>query len=471
MELTLSNGTTITLNDQQAAAVEVMQKWALDRQFRFCYLAGYAGSGKTTIVRYLLQSSSRIMLGSICVSAPTHKAKAKIYQSTGEEAETLQGLLGLAPDVSLEDFDPNKPEFRQLREPKMGKYNTLLIDESSMVSTYLFELVNEVADSCGTRVLYILDPAQLPPVKEDISPVIASDAIPPQYRIMLTKVERQAEDNPLMPIYDELRSTLPTASTALYRKGSQINEKGEGINLFRGDNRAFARHAISLFKEDLTGPDPGRCKLLCYTNDTVHAWNSMLRMVLIGTKEPPLLVEGEILMSYSNVKGKITNSAEYRVLSKQQVQRDYTKPLAVNGKEQTLKVEPITVWETRLVDIDTGLEVTIDIIPNESGMILARAAMQFKTYCKADRSRWTAYYDWRARFYLMKDVKSSLGKTMLTKDLDYGYAMTIHKSQGSTYKHVFVDEKDINTNKKVVERNKLRYVALSRPTHTASVLI
>ena len=58
----------------------------------------------------------------------------------------------------------------------------------------------------------------------------------------------------------------------------------------------------------------------------------------------------------------------------------------------------------------------------------------------------------------------------IKKDLDYGYAITGHKSQGSTYSHVFVMENDINENWVLKERNQIKYVALTRPSISATVL-
>jgi ATP-dependent exoDNAse (exonuclease V) alpha subunit len=44
----------------------------------------------------------------------------------------------------------------------------------------------------------------------------------------------------------------------------------------------------------------------------------------------------------------------------------------------------------------------------------------------------------------------------------YNYAITAHKSQGSTYENVIVIEPDIDANSKIVERNRIKYVAYTR---------
>jgi exodeoxyribonuclease-5 len=95
---------------------------------------------------------------------------------------------------------------------------------------------------------------------------------------------------------------------------------------------------------------------------------------------------------------------------------------------------------------------------------------------KENKKLWTKYYDFRRNNILMKTIdKFSNGlyrstSEVIVKDLDYGYAITGHKSQGSTYSHVFVMENDINDNWILKERNQIKYVALTRPSMTATVL-
>jgi ATP-dependent exoDNAse (exonuclease V) alpha subunit len=73
-----------------------------------------------------------------------------------------------------------------------------------------------------------------------------------------------------------------------------------------------------------------------------------------------------------------------------------------------------------------------------------------KTICieKGDKSLWVKYYKAQQAF----------------ADVAYNYAITAHKSQGSTYKNVFVIEDDIDFNTNIVERNKIKYTSYTRPT-------
>jgi hypothetical protein len=70
---------------------------------------------------------------------------------------------------------------------------------------------------------------------------------------------------------------------------------------------------------------------------------------------------------------------------------------------------------------------------------------------------------------------------VLERDISYGYALTSHKSQGSTYHSVFIDEPDFNSLKdrwswrhhmdirRATERDQLKYVSLSRPSNVCYI--
>jgi hypothetical protein len=55
--------------------------------------------------------------------------------------------------------------------------------------------------------------------------------------------------------------------------------------------------------------------------------------------------------------------------------------------------------------------------------------------------------------------------------LNYGYAITVHKSQGSTFKNVFIDIMDIFENHNQPERLKCLYTAITRSSHSLELLV
>ena len=64
-----------------------------------------------------------------------------------------------------------------------------------------------------------------------------------------------------------------------------------------------------------------------------------------------------------------------------------------------------------------------------------------------------------------------LNGSKLTKDLDYGYAMTVHKSQGGTFDRVGVDLGNLKTCKDKNLMRRLIYVAISRAKDVAYLTI
>ena len=55
--------------------------------------------------------------------------------------------------------------------------------------------------------------------------------------------------------------------------------------------------------------------------------------------------------------------------------------------------------------------------------------------------------------------------------LNYGYCITVHKSQGSTFSNVFIDISDILDNKNTVETTKCLYTGITRSSNTLNLLI
>lgn len=164
----------IALSDEQAEAVKGVV------QHRFSVLTGGPGCGKTTttlvIVRLL-----EAMKKSVLLAAPTGRAAQRMTEVIGREAKTIHRLL---------EWKGGK---FQMNEKSKLKTDFLIVDECSMLDISLTAaLLKAVPESC--QLLFIGDPDQLPSVGAgNVLMDIISSSVTPCFR--LTQVFRQAQES------------------------------------------------------------------------------------------------------------------------------------------------------------------------------------------------------------------------------------------------------------------------------------
>lgn len=462
-QLLLPSGKIITFNTEQFEGLKKINNW-LTEGSNFFTLAGYAGTGKSTIIKKTLDNYHR----GVVVSAPTHKAKKVVMNTTGEEGQTLHGLLGLRPDVDLDNFNPNNPKFNPIAIPKICDYNFVIIDESSMINQELYNLILDKTSNSRTKVLFMGDPAQIPPVGEKASVVFQQDQTKAFHQ--LTKVERQNDSNPLAYYYDALRNNLNRLDGGFERK-SNMNDLGEGI-VFLVDKRKFRQAIIDKFTSSEFQKDTDFAKVIAWKNDTVMLSNGVIREQLLG-RDTDIVEVSDLLMGYRSISNErqqyniIENSADYRVVRKEKLSENN---YGIKGYHVQLR-EDLAKGRFKHQDV-----FIIDAYDHDNLHLYAEMHDFFRDMGKSNKKNWKKYYEFRRCNILMKTIekyRNGLYRSSadtIVKDLDYGYAITGHKSQGSTYSHVFVMENDINENWVLKERNQIKYVALTRPSISATVL-
>jgi hypothetical protein len=463
-QLMTPTGKVITFNDEQYTGINKIRHWLKNGQ-TFFTLAGYAGTGKSTCIKKIIDEYR----GSIVVSAPTHKAKKVIMNTTGMDAQTLHALLGLRPDVDLDNFNPNDPQFGPIAEPKISEYDLVIIDEASMINQELFNMIVTKTMDISTKVLFMGDPAQIPPVGEKESVIFNQPTIESYW---LTIIERQNETNPLTPVYDALRNNLTDPYGGFIRK-SKMNKIGEGI-VFTTDKDEFRKAILKKYTSDEFQTNTDFAKVIAWRNKTVMGANKVIRTALFG-KDTDVVEIGDILMGYRSVRSTsknynvIENSADYRVVGKTDKQQN---KYGIMGYPVRLR-EDLAHGKFKFKDIF--------IVDSNNHDNLHKYAEKHDYYKdigkkKKELGSWTEYYNFRRHNILMKTItKHKDGSPrskydIIAKDMDYGMAITAHKAQGSTYVHVFVMENDINENWLIKERNQLKYTSLTRPTTSATVL-
>jgi len=462
-QMTLPNGGVITFNNDQQKGLNKIREWLKSNE-QFFTLGGFAGTGKSTLIKKIIDEYR----GKLAVSAPTHKAKKVIMRTTQQDGQTLHSLLGLRPDVELDDFNPNDPKYNPLAPPRISDYNLVIIDEASMINQELYELIKDTIKGWNTvKVLFMGDPAQIPPIGEKES-VVFDGTIKDKHE--LTHIMRQEDGNPLFEVFSILRDNLKNPTGGFKRK-SKLNSKGEGV-VFTKNKNEFREKLTDIFDSMEFRRDFDYAKLIAWRNNTVMKSNKLIREIIYG-KNAHILEVGDILMAYRSVRAKqqyfniVDNSVDYRVKN---ISKRIQNSFDLWGYK--IKIEELLGNGT----VQNKNVFIVDHTDHENLHNYAEIHDGLKEIAKSNKKEWRKYYAFRRDSMIMTTIKKfregdiRQRGDVIAKDFDYGYAITGHKAQGSTYRHVFILENDMTLNSKIKERNQIKYVALTRPIMTATVL-
>jgi len=173
---------------QQDDALKAVRDWLRNPGGKqWFYLAGYAGTGKTTLAKHLAEGVD----GDVLFGAFTGKAALVLRSKGCEGASTIHSMIYRLDEEGW----GGEPRFVLDEDSAAADAALIVIDEVSMVGE---ELARDLL-SFGTPVLVLGDPAQLPPVKD------AGFFTEREPDFMLTEVHRQARDNPIIAMSMILR--------------------------------------------------------------------------------------------------------------------------------------------------------------------------------------------------------------------------------------------------------------------------
>lgn len=461
-----------SLNDQQKSALYELEKFIEDYGTEIT-LSGYAGTGKSTIIGIFSKwLDHRIGRGNIVYTAPTHRANVITKQNNpNANVYTLSALFGFTPDTDIAmeqgSLDLRELEFRSKNQVKYEPGQLIIIDEASMVQDGLYEYIQKIVAKDGVSVIYVGDSTQLRPVKSDhISKVFTSDGVP---QITLTKVERTG-DNPILKEATRLRR----GEGLSYQ--TDINDKGQGV-LYTSDDAIIDKNLKQIVTSEEFNADPLHFRVLTATNAAVSAYNSKIRSLRYGKFAKPF-VKGDIIMGYSNKlrkpdgSYKLVNSGDYVI----QNITDTTVKFKTDKGDIEFKAFKLSIRPTGSTIMDDFQITVIDKNEPDSKLFeiveykdrlwrMAKEAKQDKQISKY-RDLVQMAFNIDNELNITKNLEDNQGRLKIRKAIDYGYAQTVWKSQGSTYSKVLILSNEIDTfgyGRDVMQlRNELRYVAVSR---------
>ena len=467
------------LNSQQKEVIAQIDDFINNPDEFAMTISGWAGTGKTTLMEIV---NKRYWMGhTVHFAATTHKAAGVLKEKVGKKVFTVNSLFGIMieTDMEGETYDVSK-KARKLADDKVKPHSIIIIDEASMLSIQNYIDVVLKAKERKCKIIFIGDSAQLSPVnEEDISIVFRNT----DHRIVeLTKVMR-TDDNSIL---DESSSVRLKGN---FTYVSHINEDGNGVRYINSND---VKEIINVIDTHIDGlkDDPNYFRVLTYTNANVEKLNTMIRKKLgyDGLNPQP----GEPLMAYSNwgymgmgVSGamyKIVNSEAYNVKSITNEYDEDISDMITYSNEARLDDYHLHIIDLEVED-SLGTPIDVPLIdvknnPHNREIVVALAyekVHQWGKYREAEdkMERLKALEKINAidEFLFVNDnVYDKYGTLIQAKVIDYGYAHTIHKSQGSTFKHVLINDDDISRCLDKNVRRQLRYVAVTRAQISANII-
>ena len=456
--------------DQQQAAAAFLDWLAGPVDGTPFVLSGYAGTGKTFLSMRLLAAAEA---AGLCwtVAAPTHKAVGVLRHNLALAGlkppwfpSTIHRLLRLK---LKRQGDLERCEETEQTAGALEHLGLVLIDEASMVDSALLDIALRCAHPFCTRLVFVGDPAQLPPVGEQTSPVFVLGRAA---TAELHHVVRH--QGPVLRLATGIREQCLPCKRPPPLSPTRTS-RGQVALLAQPEWLAAAQDALRR-SHDTDNPDLAR--ILCYTNRRLEQLVPIARRALHGAMADQLpVLPGEVLITRAAVMAPACREGEDQAeepdmvlgSNRELVVRDVTPErcdLAEFGISQEALAAPLI--ETLTVQVETGdTQLGLRLLPpvgSAGRMALDAVLTQLRQQARratqeGRKSEGKAL--WR-RFFLVHDAFASLGPAAV---------LTVHRAQGSTFAEVYVDA-DVFWPKDEVLRRQLAYVAVSRASQVVAVM-
>jgi ATP-dependent exoDNAse (exonuclease V) alpha subunit len=459
---------------------------------RASVLTGGAGYGKTYVCHQIIEKMSRER-DEILICALSHKAATVAAQMmegkggvrfqthTNASAVHAKGFRDENGGLYFKPVDKYKivNGRRVLIPPPISLADIIICDECSQISQSDLDMINRMRKP-DSKLLFVGDNCQLPPISEDEgSPVFKN------FKVNSLLYPFRFEGNLAIfaeAMRKEVQKGLEGKKFDPYLWKAYINELPEMVFFDYSRKREFNDAMITAFKKD----DASEIKYIGYHNQDTQRVSSYIRDRLRGKSVPPFST-GDFVVAHSNY---YNNSGVQKIKNSEE--------LFITGKRA------MRAFLVFMEDFDGVLRYyELNTSPAKSKASVENYYKEMATFNvnveAFEMKYWSQDFSNGAVFVpttpldekLLKKVKDSILKNGTHSaspheskgqafgaleeffcPIQYGYALTSHKVQGSTLKTCFVNLRDIYGSTKTSDLLKLRsaYVALSRATDKNYIL-
>lgn len=397
----------------------------INEGYKRIILTGAAGVGKTFVandlVKYFIKNLrfSRWANEAIYITAPTNKAlsilQSKVSTHPSLVFKTTHSALKMTRIV---DDKQDKVYFKPTHNDKNPAFDgciLAIVDECSMLETKILNML----DNFSFPIIFIGDDEQLEPIGEQYSPVFKRG-----YPIIrLEEIIRQNADNPIILLSRNL--------DLIKKREANIIEGGYGY-IFQNDRTKIIDNLAMV-----NGTDD--LKYLAYWNDEVDLMNKRVRERIYGLN-PNKVELGETLVMDAP-KGEHWINKEVKVEDIKII----TERIQIPTSSSKFTYNGPTNCDS--------IKMRVYRINDDFNIVHEHSQLMYQTIYnsiidKCNHLGWT----WKCKYFFMEQF----GQTK------YNHAITVHKSQGSTYKEAIINVGNINKARTAASRKRMMYTGVTR---------
>lgn len=427
-------------DDQQRILNDIEQFLNDDTQVYI--LKGYAGTGKTTLLTYVLKMLKAKQM-QCQLMAPTGRAAKIIREKTHCDATTIhKGIYDVSRLEESKEYKGDIHFFFPIIKDD-GHRNLMIIDEASMISSVetqneIFRfgtgiLLNDLLTCAHLhnlgKILFIGDPAQLPPVSDPKS--LALD------KTYFESLGYKVKEDELTQVLRQSDNEIKHNALAIRKKLENADFTDLSFELKEGEVEQVS-NVVEHFCNHFDANSSSNPIIITYSNNTAWKNNNEIRSIL-HPHNKSVTVDDKLLCvsnNYNVLGCPVFNGDFLKVVSAEDEVEVRTAPVWVNKNGVKQQIPVSVAYRNVVVQTDDGriieAKLVDSLLDNDSrGLTVEEIKSIYVDFCLRNKNLESMKNE-----FMEKLVHDPYVNALKAK---YGYAITCHKAQGGEWDEVYVD--------------------------------